>query len=53
MKDLIFKVILNHRNYPIIHQIRDTREKSMLCSKEVIIEELKKEMHNLSSKEAS
>ena len=53
MKFLIFKAILNYKNHPSIHQIRDTRENSIFCFKEVTIEELENEMHNLSSKEAS
>ena len=38
MKDAVLKAILKYKNLPNILAIRDTRENSIFCFKEVVIE---------------
>ena len=53
MEDSVFKAILKYKNHSSILAIRDTRENSIFCFKEVNIEEVEKEINKLNSKNAS
>ena len=52
MKDLVFKSIFKYKNHPSILQIRKTRENCIFCFKEVTMEEIEKEVQNLSSRKS-
>ena len=53
LKGPVFKAILKYKNHPSILGIRDTQKNSIFCFKEVIIEEIEKEISKLNSKKAS
>ena len=52
MKDLVSKSILKYENHPSILQIRKTRENGIFCFKEVTMEQIEKEIQNLSSRKS-
>ena len=44
MKDPVYKAILKYKNHPSILEIRDTRENSIFCFKEITIEGVEKKI---------